>query len=306
MNALHSTTTPDNLIALPNGLASDATGLVTWWQLSGNTDHAALADAWAGEGLDADWLLSLPSPKVALTRAVDEVIRGNAKRKKHHVADAHWMVYDVDADERHGATFNEELHAKLNDDRTDIVVTPSGHPLEAEMRESFRANQTRLESRDIGTWLSTKIMPALNAVSLRERGGVDFVMRDQVAMFHRIKAAIRKVSAHLMFEMQALRNDEAVEAILHAINAEAEAQAEEVEAALDANDIGGRGFRTKHKQCDAMLDKVEAYEKLLDRKLDEMRAKLTDLSAASAEAAIMADAKAAEERASKKNGGADK
>ena len=171
--------------------------------------------------------------------------------------------------------------------------------MEAELLDNWRENQTRLESRDIGAWLPKLLNDKLHTVPLI--GGPTFVKPDEVSTFRKVKAALKEVGPkYRIGEMQAVRDDEAVQEILDSIIAQAQSEVDTTEAALDANEFTGKGFRSAHKRCDAMLDKVEAYEALLEKSLDDVRAKLSGLSAASAEAAIVADDKAAAERAAKK------
>lgn len=307
-----SNTTPDNLIALPGGLSAQSTGAIVWWHLTGDTDIKRLQEAWEEQGLDPEWLPGLPSEKVALTRAVDDVIKSNRVRKKHRISDAHWSIFDVKADQE-STEFQEQCRVALSDHKTP-VVTPDTHPLAPQLSYHFNLHRAKLEARDIGTWLSTKMLDKVNAVSLRQNGGIYFVHRDHVETFQKVRLALKKATSHLMFEMQAMKNDEAVEAILFAITAEAEAQAQAVEADLDAHDqadedakgngkMGGRALRTRHEQCEKMIKKVEAYEKLLDRSLADMRARLEDLAVSSMEAAMIADSEKERAKAEKKASG---
>lgn len=285
--------TTSNVIALPQGLAGNSTGAVVWWELTGNISHPALVRAWEAEGLDPTLLPELPSAKVALTRAVDDLAKESTARKKHRVSDANWLVYDVVAKEGEKAEFIEIFDASLNKDKSGPVVEvrEGADPgLSRQVRDRFFVHQSRLEAQDVGTWLSTKMLSKLQAVSLRNRGGIYFVSRDQVEMFGKIKSALSKVSTHLVFKMDALKSDEAVEAILHAITTEANTQAEEIEKVLDAGGVGARAYKTQREKAEEMIAKVEAYEKLLDKNLEGFRERLGDLAASSMEAAMAADA----------------
>lgn len=295
MNAANKNdgTNPSNVIALPGGLAGNSTGAVVWWELTGNISHPQLVRAWEDAGLDPELLPDLPSAKVALTRAVDDLVRESTARKKHRVSDANWLVFDVKAKEGEKAEFVEIFDAALNKDKSGPVVdvrAEADQGLSRQLRDRFFVHQSRLEAQDIGTWLSTKMLGKLKAVSLRHRGGIYFVARDQVEMFARIKAALTKVSTHMVFKMDALKSDEAVEAILHAITTEANTQAEEIEKVLDAGGVGARAYKTQREKAEEMISKVEAYEKLLDKNLEGFRERLGDLAASSMEAAMAADA----------------
>jgi hypothetical protein len=287
----------DNVIALPQGMAGASTGAVVWWELTGNVNHAKLVEAWEEQGLDKELLPDLPSAKVALTRAVDDVVRENAARKKHRVSDANWLVFDVKPSQEKNkkAEFIEVFDASLNKDKSAPVVTlrdDADPTLSKQIRDRFFVHQSRLEATDIGTWLSTKMLGKVDAVSLRNRGGIYFVHKEQVETFSKIKAALTKVSTHLVFKMDALKSDEAVEAILHAITSEAKQQADDIENVLDKGGVGPRAYKTQRKHAEEMIKKVEVYENLLDKKLDDLRERLADLAASSMEAAMAAEAEA--------------
>lgn len=291
----------DNLIALPGGLSTEACGAMIWWKLDGDVRAVDLEAAWKEQGLDENWLPSLPGAKVALSRAVDDVIKGNSARKKHRVNDAHWMVYEVKADEKESG-FVEQLRVTLDENKLP-VVSPKNHPLAVEIHQRFHAHRNRLEAKDISYWLSNTIGERLNGVTLRPQGALYFVDRDHIKTFEKVRDALRNATSHHMFEMKALKDDEAVKVILFGLIAEAEAQAKAIEADLDAQEdetnedkLGPRALKTRRARAEAMITKVEAYEKLLDQSLEDIRARLEELAVASMEAAMLAEAENKEKK----------
>jgi hypothetical protein len=74
----------------------------------------------------------------------------------------------------------------------------------------------------------------------------------------------------------ALRGDEAVEAVLNAVLAEAEKEAASMEADL-AKDLGKRAMENRIGRCEAVESKVAQYERLLDKSMGGMRERLDAL-----------------------------
>lgn len=316
MNALKAVINPDNLIATDSEAAF--VGAVVYWRLPGDIRLDVLEKAWANEKLDNKLLPKLPSAKTCLTRAVDDVAKG--KLFKRRIKDGGYRIVKeengVDTTEcRATLGANEELvtddpkYGTAVTDEKGKVTTPivgwtpnPTHYLLGKLTAAFESHKNILASRDIGSWLPDKLMTLLGATTLRESGGVYFVPRDQVELLKRIVKALKAVSSYKVYQIKAMTGDEAVEAVLDAIVAEAEAAAEAVEVALaqgqgavggedsEVKPLGPRALETRADKCREMVAKVRDYETLLGKMMPTITKRLEDLKVAAMEASLAAQA----------------
>jgi hypothetical protein len=134
-----------------------------------------------------------------------------------------------------------------------------------------------------------------SAVSLRDTGGFYFVPRANLDGWRKVVSVIRSVSAHKVYEMPALASDEAVGAILDAIETEASADVAALEEALDNPKLGVRALEGRIDKCGRVEKKVAQYEALLGRSLEHLTEKLASIQARLTEAALAKQAEADKE-----------
>lgn len=266
-------------------------GAITYWRLDGTVDLAKLRDAWVSENLHPDLLPLPPEFETCLHRAVNELaakrclVRPLARRGA-------WAVISEevikDGNEEH-LKHNEECQVRYAAGA--VVVTPSWSSHAPAILASFETYKQTLVSTDISLWL-TKLAKQVSACGLRDTGGVYFVPRDQVEFWRAVARAIKVASDHKVFRIPALHNDEAVEAILDAVTQEATKAAEQIEADLQKSGdeaLGARALRTRAAACAATLAKIASYEELLGVKAEAIKARIEDLRAGVAAAALTAD-----------------
>ena len=309
----------ETLIAVPTLDPATTAGSILYWDGEGTAQRNELLDAWVAQGLDPDLLLALPSPTIALTRSCDDAIRGNKARTKKNAGHEQWLIYDVHPNRTDKFTdlCTVSLVLDGNGDKVLTIVPAPGAPMAAvqqisdTLRERFPIHQQRLEVRDMNNWLNKDLLPGqgmCNAVALKYRSGFWYVMPAYMEIAEKIMAALNQATAYVFNSIPAMQSEGAVASILRGITMAAESQAdaidkiieEEAAGVTDRKPRGKRAWETCATDCDAMIAKVEEYETLLGASLDTMRERLTDLAAASTEAAMEAESKAEEERAEKK------
>lgn len=309
MNAKNlKTITSDDLIATNS--ESAFVGAIVYWRLTGNIQPEQLKAAWATAGLDADLLPKLPSPTVSMTRAVDEIAKRG--RLKTRVKNGGYALLDKREKDGLSIDVNCRIYLDAKNDLRIAEQVPYGdtkvwqdcttHPLLQQLLASFESHKGSYESRDITSWLCNEVMTELGATTLRKDGGVYFVPRDAVAMLQKIVEVLQTVSNHKVYQVKAMTGEEAVEAVLDAIVAEAMAAAEVVEKALaqghgenegeesSVKPLGPRGLESRANDCRTMIEKVRKYEVLLGKKMPEITERLEDLKVASMEASLAAKA----------------
>lgn len=273
-----------NVVAIAGKIPEHA-GAVIWWRLSGDVDIGELTKNWT---LPKKLLPKVASPKVALTRAVGDLKEKDRFIRRFKGEEGGYVIVNEKKDDVKIMNFEVQCHVYL-DDSYRIVIDPMKHHLRKTIQQSFERHQTLLEARDIGHWLSTKVTDALKAVSLRDTGGVYFVPHGSLPMLKKLTTVLKKCTDHVLFQIPALKSDEAVAAIVDALLREAAAEAKSVEDAIDTRTLGPRALKGKEAQCKTMIEKLASYEEFLGKSLDKMRDRLTKLASAAMEASMAAD-----------------
>jgi len=298
-------TTNQNITITPESVQT--AGAVSYWRLSGPVNLAALTNAWKLAGLNVDMLPRPPGDDVALGRAVHEEegrIRGRAARagQPDDDSDVRRLVRSL---ARRGAwalveetRANDTLHYST---LLSVVSGKAGAPVftrvdassvdyeavVARIRANYDKRRGEIEPTDVSSWL-VKIANKLQSVPLRDTGGIYFVPRNDIDVWRKVVEAITTVSAHRVFSIPALRNSEAIDAITDAISQEAESISVALEAELGKTGddaLGAKALQTRQESCELLLQKISAYDKLLDTQL-KCRDRVERLQAAIVSAAI--------------------
>jgi hypothetical protein len=268
------------VIVVP-ALPQDVAGAVTFWRLAGSVDHARLEGEWRARGLDPRLLPSLPTPAVALHRAIEErreerrLVRPLPKR-------AGWAIVAERARGEDDLAYHVETRARL-DDVGRLVVEPADSDDARVLAAQFDTHLRTLSFGDVGGWLARRVY-ALRATALRATGGVYFVPRPSVEEWTLTGQALAAASGCFVHQIPALRTSEAVEAILEAVAQETQAEAKRMEEQIA--DLGGRGLRARLDECEAVEAKVTFYEDLLGRKATDLHDRLEHLKASIAAALL--------------------
>lgn len=295
--------TAPNVIAV-RGDQIEHAGIMTFWRMAGETDLQALEEAWTAEGLDPELLPSLPTDTVACRRAVQEqrstttIVR---QLKRSNNPDGWALVSErTDTTLHHTPT----LHVLLNKVGQLSFETPDGAPVvpslsgvnNGDVRDTARAvslayerHLNALSSDDMSKWL-VRTVRSLNALGLKDTGGVYFVAHTFAPQWERIVKCVREATAHEVLLVRAMRDDEAVDAILSSLQAEAQSEAQSMFDEIAEGKLGGRALENRADKCDALRRKVAQYEGLLGRTLPQLNERLTELSGSLAAAVMVATA----------------
>jgi len=258
-----------NIIAVQGHI--EEAGAIVWWRLNGGLNHVDLAETWKALGLKEELLPTIPSLESCLRR----VVQGH--QRKHYRA----------RPTKVGWVFIEEMEAETGDDlmhRTDlkvriegdvVVCDPPAHSLSVALQAETNFQRSELAAQDAGSWL-VSLVRRLEAVPLRDGGGVYFIPRGNLEIWHAMVGAVRKVSAHTISEVRALKSDEAVAAITDAINRDAEQVfktiSDEIQAHMSGEaPLGERAVETRQQKLRDLSTKLETYERLLGTRLGAMR-----------------------------------
>jgi hypothetical protein len=265
-----------------------ATGAIVWWRLTGDVDVDVFQKAWLDAGLMKELLPEPPTPNTALGRAMREMSE-RRRLVRSLKGNKGWGVVNETATD---TTLDYQMQIKASIEDGKLKVEPAGHNLSDEVKLKYATYCNSYTITDTSALLCSTVK-ALKAVPLRDTGGVYFVPRDQIPELRKVVTAIKSVSDHRVFEVPALRSDEAIEAILSALIAEADSETSAMETEFDTTELGGRALRTRAGKAEALLAKVKEYETLLGKNLSAVTERVVGLKDALVTAALAAEQEAA-------------
>ena len=274
------------IIAVPE--AQEA-GAIIWWRLAGEINADDLAFAWESAGLDEKLLPGVVTPGVALRRAV--MRQKMRSRWVHPLKGGGWALTDATENADEEVDYNLSLRARV-DQIGGLVMKPADHLLVPRVRADYNHFLGTLIGGDISQWM-TRLMYTLHAVSLRDTGGVYFVQRgDAIIRWRKMVVAIRAISNHAVFEVPALKSDEAVTAILDAVAREAETALESMRGEMGDRDLKEKALDNRIDKCEELLGKLGSYESLLGVGLEGVQSKVNEMKANLSAAMLVAASKA--------------
>jgi hypothetical protein len=298
--AMNQNTNPHNVIAIDDKeINARSVGRLVLWSLTGgDVSLAALVAALDAEGSKAN-----PPPpvtaKVALHRAIDVVAKElgceamlltakqvetdeAGKPKGYQRKRGDWAIVRAPK-QRTGETGEEVAYPIVASARIegDAISVSAGTAFEVEerLRQTFGAARAVLAPADIGHWLCDKLR-ALDAVPVKENGGVYFLPKGNVERWEKLVAALGKASGHKVFAIPSMRTQDAVEAILAAITAETRGECEKMAEEIATAGLGKRALETRETATGELLGRLERYEGLLGARLDDLRAAIEETRSA--------------------------
>jgi hypothetical protein len=256
----------------------------------GDCDHRKVIDALDAAGLtDVVDRPPLPSPKVGFYRAVHSFEAGHRFVRKSISESLTYHLIDEREGEAGELAFTRNVKLSLN---AGLMVEGDGEDpenlTEAVTRE-YLQQLTRMSSADVSAWLVKQIAKQ-DAVPLRPSGGFYFVPKTDVPRWRALMGAMHASTSYRLYEIPAMPADETVEAILDAIIREAKQEADTIGADLRSGELGARALDSRAARAEACAAKVERYEELLGRRIEDCREQLEQLGAASVTAAMKARA----------------
>lgn len=270
-----------DVVVVPESVRESA-GSVTWWSLVGNVNAARLQSAWIDAGYAESDLPSLPSEQVALRRALRQY-EGNHRLIRSLPDGAFAVVQErfVDVDGRSDVEFETVFKAWV-DSGCAVVDTDNGE-VEDAVDILFEKAKLTYEAQDLSSWFVSRVEEA-QAVALRDRGGIYFVPEHTARAWSKFADLIKSVSACRIYEIPAMRNARAIEAVLDAMVREAQSVSDAMAEELDRGSLGVRALDRRRARCDEMAAKIASYESLLGVKLDQIRESFELLQARAAQA----------------------
>jgi len=283
-----NTAKASNFIAILN--ETETAGAIVYWRMSGSIDTARLQEEWLARGLDPALLPRKVAAPTALHRAMCE--QTNKHRIVRPLGQKAWALVEERVSESDTATLDaawsgEPLFRASVGANGELDITPSWYYAADKLRADYAVALRAMSQTDVSHWL-TKLVDTVDAIGLRDTGGLYFVPRHTLDAWRLMTAAIRAASAHTIFAVPAMKSEETVAAVVDAVTSEAEAECEALDKALLAEKLGPRALDSQLARTNAAEAKLERYEAILGQKLEGVRARLTQARVAVTTAILMA------------------
>jgi hypothetical protein len=285
--------TDSNFVSIPD-LELKSAGATIWWKLRDVTTRLALSEALHEQGVDKErWLIPAePSPERCLRRAIKGL--REYRRLIRPLKGGHgWALVSEKATEDN-LEHATDVIVKLNPGNNEVLWEPTYEgrtrltwtqldEMEDTVRKSFEEQFHTLNHGDLSAWL-LKQVHSLNAVTLREGGGVYFIPPSHVSHWNDIGETLKVLGESRAYSMQAIRANDAVEAVFDSLVDEATAMAAIINTKMDEGSWGVRAMHNRIEVCEEFMSKVKRYGGFLDTNMDRVLQQVeelkTDLSAA--------------------------
>lgn len=253
---------------------SEGAGALVFWRLAGALDPATMRAAWAAAGFAEAALPKLPSPAVALQRAMQGLTEKRRLSRPLPGGGAHALVDEKASTD--SLDYSVALRATL-DAVGRVVVTPPDHALADTLRAAYERALNECSTSDVAEWLVAQVRQ-LDGVSMREGGGFYFLSPAAMAKWDRVSEILETFSGHRLFSIPAMRTPDAVAAVLDALELETAAEAARLHAQVTAGKLGRRALQARAEEVQGMADRVRRYEATLGGKLEALHEQLEQLN----------------------------
>lgn len=263
----------------------DAAGILVFWELSGLVAMEDFVEAIAADGWEPELAPVAPSMEVALGRAATSVLADKRMLLRPLSRRGSWEILreqvSLDVDDGEERVKHESLlRGSVQRSGSEVQIQITGDP---DLKQAVLAKvgfySSTLTASDVSNWMLAQAN-RLHAVGLRSRGGFYFIPRDRIEDWHRVVRVIRACSSHQVYEIPAMRTDEAVEAILASVRAEAASKMAELEAWLAGDVHSTRGYNASERAVVAVQAKLRHYAELLGREMPDLDGRLVQLTGA--------------------------
>lgn len=291
----------NNLVAVKD-LNDDLCGKLIWWELDGFIKHDVLIRAWSAAQLPPELQPVLPESATALRLAMHKVSTGNIRARKVKNA---WAVVTEDVDGKAYKTEQDWVVELQADDSLKFSwVSPRNmnaqdHELSLSIQNWYDRFRSDFCARSISTWLTNPhngLVGQLDAVTMRERGGLYFIPKTKMVLWNKIVGLLKAHSKHSIHNIPALFTDDVVESVMSGVMRELDNTVSDVDRTFNEKELGARAIQT---QLDRLADaraKAARYKKMLGANLDGLEEIGGDIQASLAEALLLKRAEQDRER----------
>lgn len=275
----------------------DISGAILYWTAGGYTDVVKFKDALANLGLER---FAPPPDSVTCTlrAAIDKTCMTETELVRPLKAkDGFTIVNEARGDE--GNQYDGKGTVKIDKaERLSFVDWHLGKERKDEIVDNYARFAKIVHPAQVSAAL-VRMMADLGGVRLRPQGAIYWLPERALQAWGDIIEAFESAvtdddedakGTNVGYMLRTAMDDKAMRAVMDAIVAEAEAEAQRINDEVDAGDLGERALKTRVQQAKDMAAKVAEYESYLGRKLTEQRKALETAEVAAAKAALLAAA----------------
>lgn len=247
-------------------------GAVTYWSLAEWSDVDRIRAALAAMALEG-FAPAPPTPTVALRRALSEVFRRRSKLVRP-LREGRFAVVD---EERAGddLEYAIELRAsapEADGDGDEPAFEPINHAAIPAVEDAYRRYRARVPALAVSGAL-TALAQHLGGVRLRESGGVFWLPADALDNWQAVVRAFEAAAESggtVVYRLRTVVDDAAVRAVGDAVTREVEEAVADIREKV-RDQVRPTALRRRVDESEAVLDKIERYEKILNQPLGALR-----------------------------------
>jgi hypothetical protein len=185
--------------------------------------------------------------------------------------------------------YQVRLTAKVTKDGN-LSVTPTDHPQAARLKEEFELQKQLFSaSVDISQWLSTKVMPLLNAANYRDRGGVYILSPgEDIARLEGIANALHSISQFdangrllsgcKLYTVPVVAGENLQEALIDSLMEDLDSLTADISEKVTENKLSLRGWASCRNTVLAVATKFKKFETFMGISLETLTERLEELN----------------------------
>ena len=257
-----------------------ANGSIVYWRIAGGVSAQRLTEAWAAAGLDAAKLPRIPEPLTTLRKVLKEIeSEDNVKSVERDTTTlAGFAVLKKLKTSSGKAMWVTQWEALLDANGALVLSNVDGTAFDEDLAEllhsKFELERKRLPHTTLSVWLVSLVHDCA-AVGLRENGGLYFVPKPNMPLWHKYVGVLNQVSKIRTFEIPALTSTQAAEAVLDALMNESQGLVEKIDDEIET--VGVRALRAREQSLDTYLNKLASYTSVVGDKLAGVQKNVEEL-----------------------------
>lgn len=261
--------------------ATTTAGAATYWELHGDLTLDTLKEGWEAAGLSEDWLPEKPSAEVAFRRAMGELSGGDIEVEQVETT-GEWLLQS--REEIDGLPVRTPLAKWKLDNGTPVQTFGTDALLHEVLIQTYEIEKQRVTSTDASKWLRWLVEDLLDGVALRWNGGFYYIPPVHTELVRLVKRLVKTASAHNIYLLPMLKNDDAVESILHSLEQSSADAVTRLIKVLEENadgdgPLGHKRLKTLASEAAAMKAKMDRYAKMLGAAVPKIADTIESLSA---------------------------
>jgi hypothetical protein len=248
-------------------------GAVTYWNLSPETNLAALNNGLATLGLQqfaAEERTACAALKSALSKTLLDAEFSRLVRPLEDPEDNGFALIEEERGTTEN-TYSTVLTAKV--DKDGDIVTDADQAVVNELEEHFTYQKSILGVASV-TAVLVNIVKHLDGTTLKPSGGVYWIPEHSLAKWAQVCEVIERAACgntpSSIYQLRTVFDGAAVKAVKDAIINEVGQRSEEIRRRAASTGLGERAYKTQAKDAQRLHDRIKAYEGILGEALQEL------------------------------------